>query len=175
MPGVGVEAAGKEDLRVQATATIDAGIQLAKQAALSKELMLVQTGAAGEGVQAERKEVSSEHLRAQAAATIDAGIQLAREAALKKESLQAQAVTQDTLDHIIMESSGSAKNAALAEDMRMQAAATIDAGIQLAKQAAMNKEFLANALTPPSDCEVAPCASYHDSQALSSASPFVQF
>ena len=63
-----------EELKAQATATIDAGIQLAKEAAKRKELQLGR----GEGLH-------QQHLRDQATATIDSGVQLAKEAARRKE------------------------------------------------------------------------------------------
>ena len=99
-------------LRAHATATIDAGIQLAKEAALRKDMLLAEC---------DNKE------REKAAATIDAGVQLAKEAALRKEMLLAQTNSQ-----------GGRTND---EHLRAHASATIDAGVQLAKEAALRKEM----------------------------------
>ena len=79
-----------EHLREQATAMIDAGIQLAKEAAMRKEMVLAQNGGLGGG--------GGDHLREQATATIDAGIQLAKEAALRKELELAKGGGKDAAD-----------------------------------------------------------------------------
>ena len=63
--------AGQEHKRAQATAAIDAGIHLAKRAALKRNEQL--------------RAQATATMRAQATATIDAGIRLAKRAALKKE------------------------------------------------------------------------------------------
>merc|ERR1719399_2276865 len=80
--------ASDEYLRAQATATIDAGIQLAKEAALRKdrELMLARSSS----LSSQGGGGGDDYLRQQATATIDAGIQLAKEAALRKEMVLAQ-------------------------------------------------------------------------------------
>merc|ERR1719262_1741226 len=107
----GLGGGGGDHLREQATATIDAGIQLAKEAALRKdrELMLARSSS----LSSQGGGASDDYLRQQATATIDAGIQLAKEAALRKEMVLAQ--------------SGSEGGGASDEYLRVQATATIDA------------------------------------------------